>query len=187
MSGDNTGSTANSPSPAPTRMARSIAWMRRNSTHVLIVGVVVAVVGAVSPLVATGLWDTLFGAKPAQCPGAGCDGKGPQEGGCGVDAVTWSPAQGNPTGLQIRYSARCGAVWGRITKGEKGDKVTVSVRSGGAQEAVIESNHDNFTKMAATGASFQAEVCAIPSISLARSGTWSKYCISATEKTDWTP
>lgn len=177
------------PPPAPATRGEKLArWWRRNSTNALIVGVVTALLGGAVPVVTSGLWDEIFPPKKEKCPKdtSSCDGRSPKTHGCGVDAKTYVGERDNPVRLQLRYSKRCSAVWGRIVRGEVGDAVTVAVSGGHAEEAVIASNHDVFTKMAVVNQEdFHVRVCAVPSTGAKSVGTWKKYCFPADEDTIW--
>lgn len=154
----------------------------------LLVGVTVAVVGAFATAFATGWADGLFtGERPPSCPGDACDGKDPQTKGCGNDAGTYKPTSGNPVGLQIRYSHECKAVWGKITRGEPGDTVSVTVAGGARRQAEIDYGDDVFTKMVGVpDGAFKVTVCAAPTTAEGRQGRWQAYCVSATDDaSDW--
>ncbi|MER6048115.1 DUF2690 domain-containing protein [Streptomyces sp. NPDC001793] len=159
-------------------------WLRAHARHALVVGVVTSVVGALATFAAAQL-PKLYEDPPPSCPGAGCDGKDPQATGCGVDATTFEPTEGNPVRLHLRYSRRCGAVWGRITAGAVGDTVTVSVQGGASRSALISANHDVFTPMASVGDTFRVRFCAVPTSDPGRSRSWVKYCFEATEASAW--
>ncbi|MGW0735167.1 DUF2690 domain-containing protein [Streptomyces sp. NPDC002851] len=149
----------------------------------MVVAVVAALVGGVAPVVAERMFPEPPPPPPPGCPGAGCDGKNPQSEGCAADAVSWRPEGSNPVSLEVRYSTYCGVVWGRITRGEGGDQVTVQVEGGSSQSAVIEFGRDQFTPMATVGDTFHATACAVPTTASSRTGQWSKYCAEVTEDT----
>ncbi|MFF2810992.1 DUF2690 domain-containing protein [Streptomyces sp. NPDC058000] len=159
-------------------------WLRAHARHALVVGVATSVVGALATFAVDQL-PKLYEEPPPGCPGAGCDGKDPQSTGCGVDAATFEPAEGNPVRLHLRYSKRCGAVWGRIVAGAVGDEVTVSVPGGSPRSAFIASHHDVFTPMASVGGTFRVRFCAVPTNDPNRSRSWVKYCFEATETSGW--
>ncbi|GAA0455217.1 DUF2690 domain-containing protein [Streptomyces stramineus] len=177
------------PEPGPgalrRRIAAVLAWLGAHSSHVLVVGLASTVVGGVTTVVATGMWEKWFGDHPPACPGPGCDGKNPQKEGCSADAVSWQPVSPNPVGLHARYSKYCSAVWARIVTGERGDVVTLQVRNGSAQSALVEYGTDQFTPMASVGSSFNVKICAVPKTTTPRAGQWTKYCAEVTEKTHW--
>ncbi|MEV0368416.1 DUF2690 domain-containing protein [Streptomyces sp. NPDC050636] len=162
-------------------------WLRAHAKHALVVGLVTAVVTGIVPIVFTDFWKGVTEDPPPECPGAGCTGKNPKKEWCAGEATTWQPDGGNPVALQVRYSKRCPAVWGKITQGEPGD--TVSVRlDGGAkptQHNSIDYGPDQFTNMVAVSETFHVRVCATPTTSPKRKGRWVQYCIEATERSDW--
>ena len=49
------------------------------------------------------------------CSGNGCNGLNPETTGCGADAYTVQTAVFSNTSVELRYSRRCGANWGRVT------------------------------------------------------------------------
>ena len=148
---------------------------------------IVAVVSAAVPLLVNGLGNVLSSDSHPKCPGAACAGKNPNTEGCGVDALTYQPGPDNPVYLQVRYSKRCGAAWGRITNGEVGDDVTIAVDGGGTSEAVITSYHDMYTNMVTVGRTFRVKVCAHPTVNPEASVRWKAYCIEAVDTTEWKP
>ncbi|MFV8126985.1 DUF2690 domain-containing protein [Streptomyces syringium] len=185
------------PAPAPpgrwkrTRGALRRAWhtMWRPKEHAaMTLSVVTVVLGSFLAAFFAGVFtpDPPGEPKALPCPGKGCEGKSPQKtGGCTTDAKTYHPPGNNPASLHMRYSKRCGAVWARVTAGEVGDEVTVSVTGGGAQTAVVETYNDQFTPMTLVGERFKARACAVPTSADPRKGTWKKYCIEATEHMPW--
>ncbi|MFF4952733.1 DUF2690 domain-containing protein [Streptomyces chattanoogensis] len=176
------------PVPSPSLLQRSWARMqilgrrlRAHARHALVVGVITAVLGPLAGY----LVPKLFEDPPPPCPGAGCDGKNPKDYGCAADVTSWTPPGGNPVGVQLRYSKRCGAVWGRITRGEPGDTVTVQVTGGSSRSASIDYGPDQYTKMARVGAGFRVRLCAEPSAGPDRKRSWVRYCFQATEHSPW--
>ncbi|ARF55806.1 DUF2690 domain-containing protein [Streptomyces gilvosporeus] len=170
--------------PDTDRLRATGRWLRRHARHAMVVGVVTAVVGALATVAADQL-PKLFEDPPPPCPGAGCDGKSPKSDGCAADAVTWEPTEGNVARIQLRYSKRCGAVWGRIVNGEPGDMVTISVTDGSSRSASIATYHDVYTRMATVGDTFRVRFCAEPGSYTGHTGNWVKYCFEATEHTEW--
>ncbi|WP_411121603.1 DUF2690 domain-containing protein [Streptomyces sp. x-19] len=106
---------------AGSRLRGAGRWLRAHARHALVVGVATSVVGALATFAVDQL-PKLFEEPPPGCPGAGCDGKDPQSTGCGVDATSFEPAQGNPVHLHLRYSKRCGAVWGGSWRARSGTR-----------------------------------------------------------------
>ncbi|MDI3387836.1 DUF2690 domain-containing protein [Streptomyces sp. B-S-A8] len=177
---DNSATPPEPESRPPTRGGRN----RRNSATKL--AYAVAIVGAVAAAVVTPLGDHLmksFLDEPS-CPGEACEGKNPQNQGCGEDARTYKPAVANPALLQLRYSEDCQAVWARVERGSPGDLVTAEATGGAKRTAQIEYGDDKFTSMVSVGdGEFQVTACALP-----KSGgesTYERYCINATEATAW--
>jgi hypothetical protein len=158
-------------------------WERNGKTF----GAVAAsTIGLVAALVTILPW-MYDKATQKPCPGAGCEGKTPKTGGCAVDVDGYEePPESNPARLQIRYSTRCDAVWGRILQGEPGDTVTVNVRGGQARQAKINYDTDQFTKMTLVDKKFHVTVCAIPNPVTKDKDKWKRYCIEATDRTAWT-
>ena len=56
-------------------------------------------------------------ASAASCSGSTCQGKDPQTYGCSADAVDYTEITFNSDRMEMRYSAKCGAVWNRCTTG----------------------------------------------------------------------
>ncbi|MGK5630269.1 DUF2690 domain-containing protein [Streptomyces sp. URMC 123] len=172
--------------PDPSLRHRVGQWLQEHSKHTLVVAVAAALVGGVTPILATGALQDWVGPRPpAPCPGAGCDGRNPLKEGCAADALTWLPGDDNPAVLQLRYSKHCGAVWGRITRGGAGDLVTVRVHGGSARSAVVEYGREQFTPMATVRRAFRVVACAEPATTPSPARTWAKYCIRATHASDW--
>ncbi|UQA94800.1 DUF2690 domain-containing protein [Streptomyces halobius] len=164
------------------RLRRIGRWLRVHAKHAL----VVAVVGALIPVAADQIPE-LFEAPPPACPGPGCDGQSPKNHGCAADVATWEPTEGegNIARIQLRYSRKCDAVWGRILNGEPGDVVSISVVGGSSRSASIDINHDKYTDMATVGETFRVRLCAEPGGVRGHTGTWVKYCFVATERSAW--
>ncbi|ARZ68338.1 membrane protein [Streptomyces albireticuli] len=101
-----------------------------------------------------------------KCAGAGCAGKDPEAMGCGgARATTAGSATVGSSYVEVRYSAVCGAAWGRITRAAVGDAVRISARAQGSAPARTESGRvvrdaDGYTPMVAVAAPGQATACA---------------------------
>ncbi|MDN3060441.1 DUF2690 domain-containing protein [Streptomyces sp. SRF1] len=173
-------SSTSSGNPSPRRAARR--WLSGPAA----LAYAVAIVSAVAAAVATPLGDhlmTSFFDEPT-CPGEACDGRNPQNQGCGEDARTFKPAVHNPAGLQIRYSEDCKAVWAKIEHGSPGDEVTVKVIGGTLRGAEVEYDHDKFTNMVTVAdGDFQVVACVIPKPG--GGSAFERYCIQATEASAW--
>ncbi|GAB2884573.1 DUF2690 domain-containing protein [Streptomyces mayteni] len=177
------------PPPGGGRLAGLVHAFRRHvlrNTLIAAAGVT-AVTTAVAVLVTSLTERVVAEDPPPSCPGTACDGRDPEEvPECGEDVGSHRPAEDNPAVLEIRYSQDCQAVWGRILNGEPGDRVTVQVPGGRVLEAEIAWGADQFTKMAGVDPDrFQAEVCAVPGLSPERQADWPRYCIEASEDTEF--
>ncbi|WP_342353977.1 DUF2690 domain-containing protein [Streptomyces eurocidicus] len=101
-----------------------------------------------------------------KCVGADCAGKDPEAMGCGgARATTAGSATVGSSYVEVRYSAVCGAAWGRITRAAVGDAVRISARAQGSVPARTESGRvaraaDGYTPMVAVSAPGQATACA---------------------------
>ncbi|MFE0044120.1 helix-turn-helix domain-containing protein [Streptomyces albireticuli] len=101
-----------------------------------------------------------------KCAGADCAGKDPEAMGCGgARATTAGSATVGSSYVEVRYSAVCGAAWGRITRAAVGDAVRISARAQGSAPARTESGRvvrdaDGYTPMVAVAAPGQATACA---------------------------
>ncbi|WP_159000974.1 DUF2690 domain-containing protein [Streptomyces sp. SBT349] len=178
--GQDNGAPAPAPAPSGTRLAR----VRRS---VLLTTAAGAAVAAVVTVLATRGTESVVKEDPQPtCPGDDCGDRNPETTDCGADAGSYRPAESNPALLDVRYNPRCHAVWGRILNGEPGDRVTVAVTGGGVTEAEIAWGFDQFTKMVAVDErDFVVEVCAIPTGRRDREADWLRYCIEATEETEF--
>ncbi|MER5362786.1 DUF2690 domain-containing protein [Streptomyces sp. NPDC002785] len=166
--------------PSPPQAARR--WLSGPAALAYAVAVASAVVAAVATPLGDHLMKSFF--DEPTCPGEACEGKNPQNQGCGEDARTFKPAVDNPALLQIRYSEGCKAVWARIEHGHPGDTVTVKVAGGAMRGAEVEYGDDKFTSMAAVAdGDFQVTACVIPKPG--GGSTFERYCIQATEATAW--
>nr|WP_240979769.1 DUF2690 domain-containing protein [Streptomyces sp. HNM0574] len=156
-------------------------------------GLVLAVLGAGVGGLASGYFENLFssddpppaassgqsgGAKP-ECRGAGCEGRDAQEYLCDDDRILAEKSR--PIRLQLKYSPKCRAGWGKILEGGKGDTVTVTTSGGRTEEATISFGHDHHTPMVRAGDTFRLTACAVPA---ATDGAppWQKFCVRADER-----
>ncbi|CAL9576007.1 DUF2690 domain-containing protein [Streptomyces sp. enrichment culture] len=180
---DDSTAPADPPNPRPNR-----PWWKKWLSGPAALAYAVAVVGAGAGAVMTPLGDHVLKSLFDQptCPGDGdaCEGKNPQNQGCGEDARTFKPDVDNPALLQIRYSEDCEAVWAKIERGSPGDQVTVGVTGGSTRTAEIEYDNDQFTHMVSVpDDEFQVTACAVPKPG--GKSTFERYCIHATEATAW--
>ncbi|MGW2594315.1 helix-turn-helix domain-containing protein [Streptomyces sp. NPDC001515] len=84
-----------------------------------------------------------------KCTSDTCIRNDPQAMECQWDAETVKSTFLRGMHIQLRYSAACQAVWGRIEGGAVGDKVTIRDARGNELEALIRFEHDSYTKMLA--------------------------------------
>lgn len=84
-----------------------------------------------------------------KCSSDTCIRNDPQAMECQWDAETVKSTFLRGMHIQLRYSAACQAVWGRIEGGAVGDKVTIRDAGGHELEALIRFEHDSYTKMLA--------------------------------------
>ncbi|MFF7966180.1 XRE family transcriptional regulator [Streptomyces sp. NPDC007903] len=173
--GGSTGTTTVDAPPMAPPLAEPPAGKRRVLLFLAGAAAVLAVLGAVFLLTgggdgegtpeaarspspsATGAADLPPGVK---CGGAGCTGKDAEAMGCGGDLVTTARTTtvGAAT-LEVRYSRKCGAAWGRITGAAPGDRVRVT--AGGRSQRVEAAAGETYTytPMVAVGGPGEAEAC----------------------------
>ncbi|MGX2993203.1 DUF2690 domain-containing protein [Streptomyces sp. JNUCC 64] len=88
--------------------------------------------------------------KPkVSCESDTCLRREPQAHDCHWDAITVRETFLRGMSIQLRYSAACQAVWGRIENGDVGDTVTVRDKRGTSDTAMIRMEHDTYTRMLA--------------------------------------
>lgn len=158
---------------------------RRHGRNAVVVAAATALIGALSEQVVTETWEKLFPSEPELCAEQGCDGVNPKTTDCGKDTKTFHPTERNPAQLDIRYSEKCGVVWGRVLAGEPHDEVSVRVADGSTRRAKIAYGHDKFTATAAVGENFEVKVCTEPDAETNPQGRRKAYCITATESSGW--
>ncbi|MEU4035978.1 helix-turn-helix domain-containing protein [Streptomyces collinus] len=97
-----------------------------------------------------------------KCSGSSCTGKDAESMGCSGDLVTTAKTAtlGTAT-LEVRYSKTCGAAWGRITGGTKGDQVQVAVGKARQSGDITEVGDTiAYTPMVAVKDAAEAKACA---------------------------
>ncbi|MER6414998.1 DUF2690 domain-containing protein [Streptomyces humidus] len=99
-------------------------------------------------------------ASPAGCRKETCEGKDPRLTGCGQDARTVASVWLSSTLIELRYSSRCQAAWGRILAAEVGDQVHVDTVDGRAQTGHVKFGVDAFSPMAPVADPSGARACA---------------------------
>ncbi|MET7456911.1 DUF2690 domain-containing protein [Streptomyces sp. NPDC005574] len=96
------------------------------------------------------------------CAGASCEGRDAESMGCSGDrAATTRTVRVGPAVVEVRYSATCGAVWGRITRAAQGDVVRVTVgRTVRKGDLTVPGDTIAYTPMVAAKNAGGATVCA---------------------------
>jgi len=104
-----------------------------------------------------GMAPTQAAAPHVGCHGSGCKGKDPQLMGCAPGAFTGA-RKVTPDGrlLELRYSAACGAAWGRVGKARAGDYVAVYSGTGKEGYGTYVDGSHTWTKMVQDGGSNMA-------------------------------
>ncbi|NEC64109.1 XRE family transcriptional regulator [Streptomyces sp. SID9727] len=82
-----------------------------------------------------------------KCTSDTCWRNDPQAMECQWDAKTVRSTYLRGMQIELRYSAACQAVWGRIEGGAVGDKVIIKDARGMESDAFIRFEHDSYTKM----------------------------------------
>ncbi|MFF7337266.1 helix-turn-helix domain-containing protein [Streptomyces sp. NPDC008163] len=82
-----------------------------------------------------------------KCASDTCWRNDPQAMECQWDAKTARSTYLRGMQIELRYSAACQAVWGRIEGGAVGDKVIIKDARGMELDALIRFEHDSYTKM----------------------------------------
>ncbi|MFJ1973272.1 helix-turn-helix domain-containing protein [Streptomyces sp. NPDC087903] len=97
-----------------------------------------------------------------RCSGAACEGKDAESMGCSGERVaTTRTVSVGATVVEVRYSATCGAAWGRITRAAPGDEVRVTVgRTVRRGNIAVAGDTIAYTPMVAVKNAGQATVCA---------------------------
>ncbi|MER6095020.1 helix-turn-helix domain-containing protein [Streptomyces sp. NPDC001728] len=164
---------AGSPEPGPWRR-RAVAWLpaARALGYVTLgalLGAVISVlvlapgndpVGTVAGPSASATADGKKGAKSVPAAGTikvGCSSdtclrREPQAMDCQWDATTVRQTWLRGMQIELRYSAACQAVWGRIEGGTIGDSVTIKDKGGHELSSEIRVERDTYTRMLAVAA-----------------------------------
>ncbi|MER6447312.1 helix-turn-helix domain-containing protein [Streptomyces venezuelae] len=96
-----------------------------------------------------------------KCKSDTCLRHDPQAMECHWDATTAKSTFLRGMHIQLRYSAACQSVWGRIEGGAVGDKVIIRDARGTELEALIRFEHDSYTKMLAVSAEAPLEAMSV--------------------------
>ncbi|MEK9518736.1 DUF2690 domain-containing protein [Streptomyces venezuelae] len=81
------------------------------------------------------------------CSGESCLGREPQTMNCQWDAKTVRLLYLRGLRIQLRHSAACKAVWGRLENGAVGDGVIITDKGSRTEEATIRVDRDTYTRM----------------------------------------
>ncbi|MER7729789.1 DUF2690 domain-containing protein [Streptomyces erythrochromogenes] len=90
--------------------------------------------------------------RPPACSADTCLRREPQAMDCHWDGTTVRETWLRGLKIQLRYSAACRAVWGRIENGTVGDSVTIKDKGGREESATIRMDNDTYTRMLAVSA-----------------------------------
>ncbi|MFE0582421.1 DUF2690 domain-containing protein [Streptomyces sp. NPDC058874] len=90
--------------------------------------------------------------RPPACSADTCLRREPQAMDCHWDGTTVRETWLRGLKIQLRYSAACRAVWGRIENGTVGDSVTIKDKGGREESATIRVDNDTYTRMLAVSA-----------------------------------
>ncbi|WKD32037.1 helix-turn-helix domain-containing protein [Streptomyces xanthophaeus] len=96
-----------------------------------------------------------------KCKSDTCLRHDPQAMECHWDATTAKSTFLRGMHIQLRYSAACQSVWGRIEGGAVGDKVIIRDARGTELEALIRFEHDSYTKMLAVSSEAPLEAMSV--------------------------
>ncbi|MEU4123200.1 helix-turn-helix domain-containing protein [Streptomyces virginiae] len=159
------------PSAAPARRPRLREWRGHARTAALVVAG--ALVGSIATVVIGGgpgggaaADSSRAGAQPSgsaaaarassprppACSADTCLRREPQAMDCQWDGTTVRETWLRGLKIQLRYSAACRAVWGRIENGTVGDSVTIKDKGGREESATIRVDNDTYTRMLAVSA-----------------------------------
>ncbi|MFC5800191.1 helix-turn-helix domain-containing protein [Streptomyces formicae] len=96
---------------------------------------------------------------PMQCRHDACGGQDPKAMGCGQDAWTAAATWISGALVELRYSPRCAAVWGRILSVGVGDTVIVRGPNNSAQSGRVKFGEDAYSSMIPVSDPSQARAC----------------------------
>ncbi|MFJ9642747.1 helix-turn-helix domain-containing protein [Streptomyces sp. NPDC101206] len=168
------GATGPDPAPAPAPAAvrrRSTAWSGALAKAALVVAG--AVLGSLGTTLVTGAFagspatgpeartaaatapaapTPTAAPRPPSCRADSCWRREPQAADCQWDATTIRQTFLRGMNIQLRYSAACAAVWGRIENGTVGDSVVIKDAGGREESAEIRMDRDTYTRMLAVTA-----------------------------------
>ncbi|WP_009998120.1 DUF2690 domain-containing protein [Streptomyces clavuligerus] len=108
-------------------------------------------------------------AKPT-CAGEVCHGLDPRTTHCDADALTVKEEWKDVMRLELRYSARCSTVWGKLTGAGQGDTVTVSSSPTRLHRAAVESGRTKYTPMLAVDVRSGGQELSLQAVAVAVNG-----------------
>ncbi|MFJ3615644.1 DUF2690 domain-containing protein [Streptomyces hydrogenans] len=97
----------------------------------------------------------------ASCEGESCFGLEPNHTVCRTDAVTAFVDTDPVIGIELRYSATCGAAWAKISNTTQGDIVRIGDRAGRTREYTQISGRDAHTTMLPATRPEDVTACAV--------------------------
>ncbi|GHF47375.1 hypothetical protein GCM10010218_30920 [Streptomyces mashuensis] len=98
---------------------------------------------------------------PPGCFSTTCTGVDPKDAGCADGAGTIGEDWVSTMHLEIRYSSRCQAVWGKLTGAQVGDTIEIMTSPAQRQRAAVLTGHTKYTPMLPAGRQFSAQVSAV--------------------------
>ncbi|MFD9908895.1 helix-turn-helix domain-containing protein [Streptomyces sp. NPDC059063] len=185
-------SVASTPVPAPEPSAAADVRRSRRRWRAALAGGGVAAAVAVTLAVVlssgatTGRQETKVGSTGPSvyydvgCRDKACEGKDPLAMGCGKAGIVASPLVRQAPGgqrVEIRHSAKCGAVWARGMNLRVGDRIELSL-PGARTKRVVARDPDGYvaTPMTAARSPKRAEVCLIPAAVGGAGGGGGRVC-----------
>lgn len=97
----------------------------------------------------------------ASCHGTTCASLEPTQSICSKDAVTAYTGTQYGAVIELRYSARCGAAWAKMSRTSPGDRVLITPVLGQSEEYRQQYGHDAHTRMVPADKPENARACAI--------------------------
>lgn len=95
------------------------------------------------------------------CLTESCRGVDPKVSGCGVDAITIGDDWRSSLHVEVRYSPRCKAVWGKVTGAQTGDRLEIATSPKSRQKATVRTGHTKYTSMLPAVGAFSAHSTAV--------------------------
>ncbi|MFD6415121.1 DUF2690 domain-containing protein [Streptomyces sp. NPDC060194] len=96
-----------------------------------------------------------------KCVGASCEGKDPDDMGCGgTNAASAAAVKVGGASVQVRYSEKCGAAWARIQFATAEDTVEISSGGKAKETGTVDEDGDTYTRMVPVKSAEDAKACA---------------------------